>query len=80
MKIAVIMGGISSEREVSLNSGKEIYNNLDKNKYEVVKVIIDDKKDIFTKIPEDIDFAILALHGKFGEDGCIQSILETMDI
>ncbi|MCE0607413.1 D-alanine--D-alanine ligase, partial [Clostridioides difficile] len=43
-------------------------------------VIIDDKKDIFTKIPEDIDFAILALHGKFGEDGCIQSILETMDI
>ena len=40
MKIAVIMGGISSEREVSLNSGKEIYNNLDKNKYEVVKVII----------------------------------------
>ena len=63
MKIAVIMGGISSEREVSLNSGKEIYNNLDKNKYEVVKVIIDDKKDIFTKIPEDIDFAIVALDG-----------------
>ncbi len=47
MKIAVIMGGISSEREVSLNSGKEIYNNLDKNKYEVVKVIIDDKRYIY---------------------------------
>ena len=80
MKIAVIMGGISSEREVSLNSGIEVYNNLNRNKYEVVKVILDDKMDIFTKLSSDIDFAFLALHGKFGEDGCIQSILETMDI
>lgn len=80
MKIAVIMGGISSEREVSLNSGLGVYNNLDKNKYEVVKIILDDKMDIFTKLSSDIDFAFLALHGKFGEDGCIQSILETMDI
>ena len=80
MKIAVIMGGISSEREVSLNSGKEVYNNLNRDKYEVVKIILDDKMDIFTKLTSDIDFAFLALHGKFGEDGCIQSILETMDI
>lgn len=80
MKIAVIMGGISSEREVSLNSGLSVYNNLDKNKYEVVKIILDDKMDIFTKLSSDIDFAFLALHGKFGEDGCIQSILDTMDI
>lgn len=80
MKIAVIMGGISSEREVSLNSGNEVFNNLDKSKYDVVKIIIDDKKDVFTKITSDIDFALLALHGKFGEDGCIQHILETMDI
>lgn len=80
MKIAVIMGGISSEREVSLNSGREVYNNLNRDKYEVVKIILDDKMDIFTKLTNDIDFAFLALHGKFGEDGCIQSILETMDI
>ncbi len=80
MKIAVIMGGISSEREVSLNSGREVYNNLNRDKYEVVKIILDDKMDIFTKLTPDIDFAFLALHGKFGEDGCIQSILETMDI
>lgn len=80
MKIAVIMGGISSEREVSLNSGREVYNNLDRNKYDVIKIVIDDKKDIFTKLTDDIDFAFLALHGKFGEDGCIQSVLETMDI
>jgi len=80
MKIAVIMGGISSEREVSLNSGREVYNNLNRDKYEVVKIILDAKMDIFTKFTPDIDFAFLALHGKFGEDGCIQSILETMDI
>lgn len=80
MKIAVIMGGISSEREVSLNSGNEVYNNLNRDKYDVVKIIIDDKKDVFTKITDDIDFALLALHGKFGEDGCVQHILETMDI
>jgi len=80
MKIAVIMGGISSEREVSLNSGREVYNNLNRDKYEVVKIILDEKIDIFTKLTSDIDFAFLALHGKFGEDGCIQSILETMDI
>lgn len=80
MKVAVIMGGISSEREVSLNSGNEVYNNLDRNKYDVVKIIIDEKRDVFRKITKDIDFAFIVLHGKFGEDGCIQSILEAMDI
>lgn len=80
MKVAVIMGGISSERDVSLNSGREVYNNLDRNKYEVIKIVIDDKKDVFTKITDDIDFAFIVLHGKFGEDGCIQSVLEAIDI
>lgn len=80
MKIAILMGGISSEREISLKSGEGIYSSIDKEKYDVVKVIIDDKKDIFKKLTPDIDFAFLALHGKFGEDGCVQSILEAMDI
>lgn len=80
MKVAVIMGGISSERDVSLNSGREVYNNLDRNKYEVIKIVIDDKKDVFTKVTDDIDFAFIVLHGKFGEDGCIQSVLEAIDI
>lgn len=80
MKIAVIMGGISSEREVSLNSGNEVFNNLDRSKYEVSKVVINSTEDIFTKISNDIDFVFIALHGKFGEDGCIQSILEAKNI
>lgn len=79
MKIGVIMGGISSEREVSLNSGKEIANYFDKNKYEVVPIVIDKKDDIFEKA-KDIDAAFIALHGKFGEDGIIQAVLETMDV
>lgn len=79
MKIGVIMGGISSEREISLQSGNEIVNNLDKNKYEVFPISIDKKDDIITKIT-NIDFALLALHGQFGEDGTVQSVLQTMGI
>ena len=79
-KIAVIMGGISSEREISLKSGAGVFENLDREKYEPIKVVIDEKTDIITKIPDDVDFAFLALHGKFGEDGCVQSVLETRDI
>lgn len=79
MKVGIIMGGISSEREVSLNSGKSIVDYMDKNKYEIVPIIIDKKSDVFEKV-KNIDFAFIALHGKFGEDGIIQSVLETMDI
>ena len=67
MKVGVIMGGISSEREISLKSGNSIVEKIDKNKYEVVPVVIDNKEDIVNKV-KDIDFALLALHGKFGED------------
>lgn len=79
MKVGVIMGGISSEREVSLNSGKEILNYLDKNKYQVFPVVLDGKDEVVEKM-KDMDFAFIALHGKFGEDGIIQAVLETMNI
>ena len=79
MKVGVIMGGISSEREISLKSGKSIIENIDKNKYEVIPVVIDEKVDIINKV-KDLDFALLALHGKFGEDGTVQSVLQTLDI
>ena len=78
-KIGVIMGGISSEREVSLRSGKSVVENIDRSKYEVVEIVLDSKTDIFEKA-KDIDFGLLMLHGKFGEDGTVQSILEAMDI
>lgn len=79
MKIGVIMGGISSEREISLKSGEAVLQNLDKEKYEVVPIRIDKKEDIFTKV-KGIDFALLALHGQFGEDGTVQAVLQTLGI
>lgn len=79
MKVAVIYGGISSEREVSLKSGKAMVENLKKDKYDVLDFKIDNKTDVFN-LDKDVDLVILGLHGKFGEDGCIQSILDSMDI
>lgn len=78
LKIGVLYGGISSERDVSINSGKQIINNLNKDKYDVKEIILNDKKDIFKC--EGLDFVFIALHGSFGEDGRVQSILDTMGI
>lgn len=80
MKVGVIMGGISSEREISLQSGEQVLLNLNKDKYEeIIPIIIDSKSEVIEKV-KGIDFAFLALHGKFGEDGTIQGLLETMGI
>lgn len=79
MKVGVIMGGISSEREISLNSGKSVVENIDKSKYEVLPIVIDKKEDIINKV-NGIDFALLALHGQFGEDGTVQAVLQTLGI
>ena len=80
MKIGVIMGGVSSEREVSIKSGAEVIKYLNKDKYdEIVPIVIDSKRDVIEKTKE-IDFAFIALHGRFGEDGTIQGTLETMGI
>ena len=81
MKVGVIMGGISSEREISIKSGEGIVNSIDKNKYEVVSIVIDEKMDIINKVnDQNLDFALLALHGQFGEDGTVQSVLQTLGI
>lgn len=79
MKVGVIMGGISSEREISLKSGESIIENIDNSKYDIVPIVIDKKEDIVNKVSE-IDFALLALHGQFGEDGTVQSVLQTLGI
>lgn len=79
MKVGVIMGGISSERDISLKSGNSIVENINKEKYEVVPIIINEKEDIINKSKE-LDFALLALHGQFGEDGTVQSVLQTLGI
>lgn len=72
------MGGMSSERAVSLKTGKAMADTLRNMDYEVLEIVINDKSDML-KLPK-IDFALLALHGKFGEDGSVQNYLEMLDI
>lgn len=79
MKIGVIMGGISSEREISLKTGEEISKNLDKSKYKVYPIVIDKKEELINKVA-GMDFIYIALHGRFGEDGTVQGILESLNI
>ena len=79
MRVGVIMGGVSSEKQVSIMTGEEIIEHLDKNKYEIVPIYLENKDGLVEKV-KDIEIALLALHGKFGEDGTIQGAFETMGI
>jgi len=78
-KIGVLMGGISSEREISLMTAREMIEHLDREKFEAIPIEINKKFDVFEKC-QAIDFALIGLHGEFGEDGCVQSILSAMEI
>ncbi|WP_178024495.1 D-alanine--D-alanine ligase [uncultured Paenibacillus sp.] len=79
MKVGVIMGGVSSEREVSLMTGKEIAGRLDPSKYDVVTIDVTKREELIDRV-RGIDFALLALHGAFGEDGTVQGVMETLGI
>jgi D-alanine-D-alanine ligase len=71
-RIAVLKGGPSTEREVSLRSGAAAAEALSEAGFEVTEIIVDDANFV---VPDGIDLAFLALHGTFGEDGQIQRIL-----
>ncbi|SFQ33804.1 D-alanine-D-alanine ligase [Roseivivax halotolerans] len=74
-KVAVIMGGPSSEREVSLSSGRECAAALRTEGFEVVEV--DAGSDLVSRLAEiSPDVVFNALHGRWGEDGCVQGLLE----
>ncbi|MCK6078822.1 D-alanine--D-alanine ligase [Paenibacillus silvae] len=79
MRVGVIMGGTSSERDISLLTGQEMVANLDRSKYEVIPIELNSKRDLIDK-SEGIDVALLALHGKYGEDGTVQGTLESLGI
>lgn len=108
MRVGIIMGGISSEREVSLESGRNIFNKLSRAKYLPLPIFMDSKGRLWeinikllmrnstSDIEEDlageavavpyeslkdrVDVVFLGLHGKYGEDGCIQGLLELLGI
>lgn len=79
-KIAVLCGGLSSEREVSLRSGKNVLAALQRLGYKNAELIDIDENIAKTLSDKKIEFAYNALHGRFGEDGCIQGMLEIMKI
>ncbi len=108
LRVGIIFGGMSSEREVSLNSGRNIYDNMDRESFEPVPIFMEPNgrlwilpwqlvsqnttTDISERLESEaqrlayenlkgrIDFAFIALHGKFGDDGCIQGLLELLGI
>ena len=99
---------MSSEKEVSLNSGRNVYDNMDRDQFEPVPVFMEPRRTpvgpaLAAHLPEHddghlgaprteaeriayedlkgrIDFAFIALHGKYGDDGCIQGLLELLNI
>ncbi len=79
-KIAVLCGGPSSEREISLRSAKNVLAALKRQGYENAELIDIDKNIAKTLLDKKIDIAYNAMHGRFGEDGCIQGLLEIMEI
>ncbi|NPU84259.1 MAG: D-alanine--D-alanine ligase [Syntrophaceae bacterium] len=108
LKIGIIMGGLSSEKEVSLNSGRNVHDNLDPEFYEGVPLFMDERGRLwilpwqlipqnttvdiaeqlerqarpvtYEELRKEIDFAFISLHGKYGDDGCIQGLLELLGI
>lgn len=79
MKIGVLMGGLSAEREVSLMTGQAVLNSLKKQKFNVIGVDIGANPAQQIKAT-GVEAAFLALHGRYGEDGTIQGILEFLKI
>lgn len=94
IKLGVIYGGISTEHDVSIMSAKSVIDNLDKNKYEIHKIFINkygkwfeenesgEKTEIYNLLwtLKDLDVVFPVLHGKGGEDGTIQGLLEMLQI
>lgn len=108
IRVGVIFGGLSSEREVSLASGRQVYHSLDRNTYQGVPLFMDPtgrlwrlpeklviqnttvdiinrieqeaERVLFEDMPALVDVVFIALHGKYGDDGCIQGVLELLNI
>ena len=77
-KIAVLCGGMSSERDVSLRSGKNVLGALHRLGYKNAQLV-----DVSQNVTEELkgfEYAYNTLHGKYGEDGCIQGVLEILKI
>ena len=78
-RIGVLLGGLSAEREVSLKSGTAVHQALVAQGYNAVA--IDAGRDLADVLKaEGVEVAFIALHGRYGEDGCVQGLLELLQI
>lgn len=78
-RVGVLLGGLSAERDVSLRTGQAVYETLRDRGYDARLVFVD--RDLDKVIRQSgIEVAFIALHGRFGEDGCVQGMLELMGI
>jgi D-alanine-D-alanine ligase len=80
LTVALLAGGKSAEREVSLKSGEQVFRALDKERYEILRY---DPRDDLPRLATDadrIDVALIILHGRLGEDGTIQGFLDLLNI
>ncbi len=83
LRVALLMGGPSAEHEVSLSSGEVIGNHLDKDKYEVIPVVVSKSGEWpfeIGELKEMADVAFIAMHGEYGEDGTVQEELRDAEI
>jgi D-alanine-D-alanine ligase len=80
IRLALLSGGNSSEREVSLKSGDQVYAALNKEKYEIRRY--DPRDDLPRLVAEapTIDVALIIMHGRYGEDGTIQGLLDLLGV
>ncbi|MDP2671569.1 MAG: D-alanine--D-alanine ligase family protein [bacterium] len=86
--VAVIFGGKSTEHEISLESGKSVVENLDKENFDVRAILIEKngewlvngERTTIEKALEGVDIAFPVLHGSYGEDGTIQGLFEIYDL
>jgi D-alanine-D-alanine ligase len=78
-KIGVLMGGLSAERDISMRSGEAVVAALADRGYDAWPLFVDRDVDMVLRQAR-IDVAFLTLHGRYGEDGCIQGLLEVLGI
>ncbi len=80
LRLALIAGGKSAEREVSLKSGEQVYQALDKNKYDIRRYDPRDDLERLVRDAPDLDVALVIMHGRGGEDGTLQGMLDLLGI
>jgi D-alanine-D-alanine ligase len=80
VRVAVLMGGRSAERDVSLDSGAQVSEALRALGFEVVEIDTGHEEFVTTLVSAECDVAFICLHGRYGEDGTVQGLCELLDL